>query len=305
MLRRWDWPQKGGGSVGTGSRKHSPESWAGQDSTAAGPRHYTAVSAGAVKKSEEKYDLLYIIVSLSSRLGSQMVVYYVALRQRMHCHSRRDWVYWTNWRELSRESKHWRLRWKYKKRKRKWKLYCMCSVISFTFTVQWMLCLHVLQLEENSKSWGRQKQEMLTKLSEHRHGFVRTSTVILHNVPSVSWVQLAFVFTWHKLCNSVMKYLTQNDFCFLQRSVSESLYQKSRQRKQKATKWPANELLNHLPVISLCEQTLFPEIVTCFWWREDRQWDEAPQTRIKSHLLDHRGKSFRSNQEKNPTVQQS
>ncbi|KAM8751608.1 coiled-coil domain-containing protein 33 isoform 2-T3 [Acanthopagrus schlegelii] len=60
------------------------------------------------------------------------------------------------------------------------------------------------QLEENSKSWGRQKQEMLTKLSEHRHGFVRTSTVILHNVPS--------------------------------RSVSESLYQKSRQRKQKATK---------------------------------------------------------------------
>ncbi|XP_073327893.1 coiled-coil domain-containing protein 33 [Pagrus major] len=42
------------------------------------------------------------------------------------------------------------------------------------------------QLEENSKLWGRQKQEMLTKLSEHRHGFVRTSTAILHNVPSVS-----------------------------------------------------------------------------------------------------------------------
>ncbi|XP_041794593.1 coiled-coil domain-containing protein 33 [Chelmon rostratus] len=42
------------------------------------------------------------------------------------------------------------------------------------------------QLEENSKLWGRQKQEMLTKLSEHRHGFVRTSTTILHNVPSVS-----------------------------------------------------------------------------------------------------------------------
>ncbi|XP_037623988.1 coiled-coil domain-containing protein 33 isoform X1 [Sebastes umbrosus] len=41
------------------------------------------------------------------------------------------------------------------------------------------------QLEENSKLWGRQKQEMLTKLSEHRHGFVRTSTTILHNVPSV------------------------------------------------------------------------------------------------------------------------
>ncbi|XP_076589840.1 coiled-coil domain containing 33 isoform X1 [Chaetodon auriga] len=56
------------------------------------------------------------------------------------------------------------------------------------------------QLEENSKLWGRQKQEMLTKLSEHRHGFVRTPTTIHHDVPS--------------------------------QSVSESLYQ----RKQKPTK---------------------------------------------------------------------
>uniref|UniRef100_A0A3B5BE42 Coiled-coil domain containing 33 n=1 Tax=Stegastes partitus TaxID=144197 RepID=A0A3B5BE42_9TELE len=39
-------------------------------------------------------------------------------------------------------------------------------------------------LEENAKLWGRQKQEMLTKLSEHKHGFVRTATTILHNVPS-------------------------------------------------------------------------------------------------------------------------
>ncbi|XP_041650589.1 coiled-coil domain-containing protein 33 [Cheilinus undulatus] len=37
------------------------------------------------------------------------------------------------------------------------------------------------QLEENAKQWGKQKQEMLTKLSEHRHGFVRTSTTIFHN----------------------------------------------------------------------------------------------------------------------------
>ncbi|XP_068459534.1 coiled-coil domain-containing protein 33 [Clinocottus analis] len=42
------------------------------------------------------------------------------------------------------------------------------------------------QLEENSKLWGRQKQEMLTKLSENRHGFVRTSNTILHNVPTRS-----------------------------------------------------------------------------------------------------------------------
>ncbi|XP_070686603.1 coiled-coil domain-containing protein 33 [Pempheris klunzingeri] len=56
-----------------------------------------------------------------------------------------------------------------------------------------------VQLEENSALWGRQKQEIMTKLSEHRHGFVRTSTTILHNVSS--------------------------------RSVSESLYQQSRQKK--------------------------------------------------------------------------
>nr|XP_020475040.1 coiled-coil domain-containing protein 33 isoform X1 [Monopterus albus] len=42
------------------------------------------------------------------------------------------------------------------------------------------------QLEDNSKLWGRQKQEMLNKLSEHRHGFVRTATTILHNVSSMT-----------------------------------------------------------------------------------------------------------------------
>ncbi|XP_069383903.1 coiled-coil domain-containing protein 33 isoform X1 [Paralichthys olivaceus] len=43
------------------------------------------------------------------------------------------------------------------------------------------------QLEENSKVWGKQKQEILTKLNEHRHGFIRTSsTTILHNVSPVS-----------------------------------------------------------------------------------------------------------------------
>ncbi|CAB1446766.1 unnamed protein product [Pleuronectes platessa] len=42
------------------------------------------------------------------------------------------------------------------------------------------------QLEENSKEWGKQKQEMLTKLNEHRHGFIGTSSsTILHNVSSV------------------------------------------------------------------------------------------------------------------------
>ncbi|KAM7002209.1 coiled-coil domain-containing protein 33 [Tautogolabrus adspersus] len=60
------------------------------------------------------------------------------------------------------------------------------------------------QLEENSKQWGREKQEMMTKLSEHRHGFVRTSTTIFHNDPS--------------------------------RSKSGSLYQQSRERSQKPIK---------------------------------------------------------------------
>ncbi|XP_028286262.1 coiled-coil domain-containing protein 33 [Parambassis ranga] len=42
------------------------------------------------------------------------------------------------------------------------------------------------QMEKNAKSWGREKQELMTKLSEHRRGFVRTSTAILQNVPSGS-----------------------------------------------------------------------------------------------------------------------
>ncbi|KAG7245374.1 hypothetical protein INR49_010824 [Caranx melampygus] len=33
---------------------------------------------------------------------------------------------------------------------------------------------------------GREKQDLLTKLSEHRHGFARTSTMILHNGSPVS-----------------------------------------------------------------------------------------------------------------------
>ncbi|XP_065813266.1 coiled-coil domain-containing protein 33 isoform X1 [Labrus bergylta] len=60
------------------------------------------------------------------------------------------------------------------------------------------------QLEENSKQWGREKQEMMTKLSEHKHGFFRTSTTIFHNDPS--------------------------------RSKSGSLYQQSRERSQKPIK---------------------------------------------------------------------
>ncbi|XP_035798705.2 coiled-coil domain-containing protein 33 isoform X1 [Amphiprion ocellaris] len=60
------------------------------------------------------------------------------------------------------------------------------------------------QLEENAKLWGRQKQEMLTKLSEHKHGFVRTSTTILHNVSL--------------------------------KAVPDSLHQQRRQKKQKPVK---------------------------------------------------------------------
>ncbi|KAI7811803.1 coiled-coil domain-containing protein 33 [Triplophysa rosa] len=39
------------------------------------------------------------------------------------------------------------------------------------------------QLKENSRRWGKEKQDMLTRLSEYEHGFARTSTMILHDLP--------------------------------------------------------------------------------------------------------------------------
>ncbi|XP_064846405.1 coiled-coil domain-containing protein 33 [Oncorhynchus masou masou] len=39
------------------------------------------------------------------------------------------------------------------------------------------------QLEDNSKRWGRQKQDMLTRLSEHIYGLDRTSSTIVHDLP--------------------------------------------------------------------------------------------------------------------------
>lgn len=90
-------------------------------------------------------------------------------------------------------------------------------------------------------------------------------------------VECSFCFytTQIAVCNSVMKCLTRNDFCFLQRSVSESLYQKSRQEAEghKITRKWTTELFTPClpnvvcwkPVISLCERTLFPEIVTSFF----------------------------------------
>ncbi|XP_031688683.1 coiled-coil domain-containing protein 33 [Oncorhynchus kisutch] len=39
------------------------------------------------------------------------------------------------------------------------------------------------QLEDNSKRWGRQKQDMLTRLSEHIYGLDRTSSTIAHDLP--------------------------------------------------------------------------------------------------------------------------
>ncbi|KAJ8281240.1 hypothetical protein GJAV_G00065200 [Gymnothorax javanicus] len=42
------------------------------------------------------------------------------------------------------------------------------------------------QLDENSRRWGRERQDMLTKLSEQNHGFLRTSNMILHNLPQRS-----------------------------------------------------------------------------------------------------------------------
>ncbi|XP_058623917.1 coiled-coil domain-containing protein 33 isoform X2 [Onychostoma macrolepis] len=39
------------------------------------------------------------------------------------------------------------------------------------------------QLKENSRQWGKEKQEMLTRLSEYEHGFAGTSTMILLDLP--------------------------------------------------------------------------------------------------------------------------
>lgn len=215
MLHRWSWPQKGTDQVSPGGRKHSSQTRAGQDSPAACPSHHTADCTGApahsscyiqtvwkwfktlaFKGTEDWVKVSYVLRMILKNVYLKSPRVMSPLRQTMHCHSRRDWVYWTNWRRLRQESKQRRLRWKYKEMF----LYCIFqrieSLFSISLTGKLMLCLylHWLQLEENSKLWGRQKQEMLTKLSERRHGFVRTSTRILHNIPPVSWVQLAFCF---------------------------------------------------------------------------------------------------------------
>ncbi|XP_072526821.1 coiled-coil domain-containing protein 33 [Salminus brasiliensis] len=45
--------------------------------------------------------------------------------------------------------------------------------------------IHTLekQLEENARQWGREKQDMLLRLSEYDHGFTLTSTMIQHDLP--------------------------------------------------------------------------------------------------------------------------
>lgn len=53
-----------------------------------------------------------------------------------------------------------------------------------------MFCVHLMQLKENSRQWGKEKQEMLTRLSEYEHGFARTSTMILHDLSVVCMIAL-------------------------------------------------------------------------------------------------------------------
>ncbi|XP_073687466.1 coiled-coil domain-containing protein 33 [Garra rufa] len=54
------------------------------------------------------------------------------------------------------------------------------------------------QLRENSRQWGKDKQEMLTRLSEYEHGFTRTSTMILHDLPVKSVTDSALGHTRHR-----------------------------------------------------------------------------------------------------------
>eukprot|EP00062_Callorhinchus_milii_P002506 gi/632938754/ref/XP_007906253.1/ PREDICTED: coiled-coil domain-containing protein 33 isoform X1 [Callorhinchus milii] len=46
-------------------------------------------------------------------------------------------------------------------------------------------CIRTLEavMEENSRKWGQEKQNLLTRLSESEHGFARTSTMVLHDFP--------------------------------------------------------------------------------------------------------------------------
>lgn len=57
-----------------------------------------------------------------------------------------------------------------------------------------VLWLCLFQLKENSRQWGKEKQDMLTRLSEYEHGFARTSTMILHDLPVVSYVSTSLHF---------------------------------------------------------------------------------------------------------------
>ncbi|XP_016361233.1 coiled-coil domain-containing protein 33 [Sinocyclocheilus anshuiensis] len=54
------------------------------------------------------------------------------------------------------------------------------------------------QLKENSRQWGKEKQEMLTRLSEYEHGFARTSTMVLHDLPVKSLTDSVLGRTRHR-----------------------------------------------------------------------------------------------------------
>ncbi|XP_059392088.1 coiled-coil domain-containing protein 33 [Carassius carassius] len=54
------------------------------------------------------------------------------------------------------------------------------------------------QLKENSRQWGKEKQEMLTRLSEYEHGFTRTSTMMIHDLPVKSVTDSVLGHTRHR-----------------------------------------------------------------------------------------------------------
>uniref|UniRef100_A0A8C2FIJ0 Coiled-coil domain containing 33 n=1 Tax=Cyprinus carpio TaxID=7962 RepID=A0A8C2FIJ0_CYPCA len=54
------------------------------------------------------------------------------------------------------------------------------------------------QLKENSRQWGKEKQEMLTRLSEYEHGFTRTSSMILLDLPVKSVTDSVLGHTRHR-----------------------------------------------------------------------------------------------------------
>lgn len=173
-LCRWNWPQKAGDGVSPGSGNHSSQTREWPDLPAASPCHYATVSTGEPPESLKVFRLCQN-GSKPSSSKSHSVLY-----QTEDTLSFRESL--LNKLEQA-EARVQALEAQVKIQKYS---YCVCF-IDLSNHCDALPFFNWQQLEENSKLWGRQKQDLLTTLNEYRHGFVRTSASILYNEPLVSW----------------------------------------------------------------------------------------------------------------------